>query len=204
MDGILNWEIVVEGCMLWMVDWWNFMASGSAEPCVIEFWCWSRHLSKVYWCQLRHLLYHFDHRFSHMSQATVNWTSTVFHSGSQLAVNFISNQDTIFSVPFRPFWGQNWTYFAFCHTNFCPWTWSNSVHSRHRSHPVNLRLKWYSMCDDELSFWMWWWCRLLPKIFSSLESLDMDTRCMSALGCGHQGSVLECELVWSLCWWLCS
>jgi len=94
---------------------------------------------------LIHILYHFDRRFSHMSQATVNWTSAVFHSGSQPAVNFISNQDTIFSVHFRPFWGQNWAYFAFRHTNFRPWTWSNSVHDRHRSHPVNLRSKWYSM-----------------------------------------------------------
>jgi hypothetical protein len=109
------------------------------------------------------ILYHFDCRFSHMSQTTMNWTSTVFHSGSQAAVNFISNQDIVFSVPFRPFWEQNWTYFAFCHINFCLWTWSNSVHNCHRSHSVNLQLKWYSIwgleglvCRDR------WMCVLIP------------------------------------------
>ena len=82
--------------------------------------------------------------FIYCTISTVNWTSAVFHSGSQPAVNFISNQDAIFSVPFRPFRGQNWAYFAFRHTNFRPWTWSNTVHDRHRSHPVNLWSKWYS------------------------------------------------------------
>jgi hypothetical protein len=38
---------------VWMADWWNFMDSGSAEPCVTEFWCQLRSLHKVYWWWLR-------------------------------------------------------------------------------------------------------------------------------------------------------
>ena len=32
---------------------WDFMASGSAEPCVTKFWCRSRRLREGYWCRVR-------------------------------------------------------------------------------------------------------------------------------------------------------
>jgi len=64
---------------------------------------------------------------------------------SQAAVNFASDEDSKKFWPIGPSWPLKWTYLGLVTLIFSLWTWPDSVHRCHMSHPVNLRLKWYSI-----------------------------------------------------------